>query len=214
MTIGITQRVEFNEDYNEVRDCLDQQWTNLMCKAEIDFILLPNSIDNLESWLNKKNLSGFILTGGNDLAFLQDAKNQAPNRDETERKILEWALKNQTKVLGVCRGMQLINCFLSGGLTRIKGHAGTKHTINVLSDNFYLGDKSEVNSFHDWGIYESDLSNDLLPMASANDGTIEAIVHEKLPWMGIMWHPERGDLKDSNCSIQLIKNFFQPKGIN
>ena len=55
MTIGITQRVEFNEDYDEVRDSLDQQWINLLCKAGIDFILLPNSIDNLESWLEKES---------------------------------------------------------------------------------------------------------------------------------------------------------------
>ena len=94
MTIGITQRVEFNKDYNEVRDCLDQKWTNLLCRAGIDFILLPNSLDNFETWLEKKNFSGFILTGGNDLSILPNAKNIAPNRDETERKILEWASKN------------------------------------------------------------------------------------------------------------------------
>ena len=63
MTIGITQRVEFNKDYNEVRDCLDQKWTKLLCRAGIDFILLPNSLDNFETWLEKKNFSGFILTG-------------------------------------------------------------------------------------------------------------------------------------------------------
>ena len=54
MTIGITQIVEFNTDYNEVRDCLDQKWTNLLCRAWIDFILLPNSLDNFETWLEKE----------------------------------------------------------------------------------------------------------------------------------------------------------------
>lgn len=214
MTIGITQRVEFNEDYDEVRDSLDQQWINLLCKAGIDFILLPNSIDNLESWLEKKNLSGFILTGGNDLSHLPDAKNSAPNRDETERKILEWAAKNKSRVLGVCRGMQLINCFFSGSLSRVSGHIGRKHAINVLSDDFYLINNSEVNSFHNWGIYEPDLSVNLLPMATAHDGTIEAIAHKQLPWIGIMWHPEREDLKKGNPSIKLIKNLFQPQGSN
>ena len=112
------------------------------------------------------------------------------------------------------RGMQLINHFFSGSLSRVSGHTRTKHTINVLSDNFYLSNNLEVNSFHDWGIYESDLSNNLHPIATADDGTIEAIAHEQLPWIGIMWHPERGNSKDSDNSIQLIKNFFQTKGSN
>ena len=99
MTIGITQRVELCKDYHEIRDCLDQEWTNLLCKANIDFILVPNSLDDIDSWLEKKNLEGFILTGGNDLSHLPDAKNPAPNRDETEKKILKWSVKNKTKVL-------------------------------------------------------------------------------------------------------------------
>lgn len=211
MTIGITQRVETYKEYNETRDCLDQRWTDLLCQAGIDFILVPNSINNIDSWLEKNNLEGFILTGGNDLSHLANAKNKALNRDRTEKKILSWSYKNKSRVFGVCRGMQLINCFLSGSLSKISGHAGTCHHIKVLSDKFNLSTNTIVNSFHNWSINESDLAENLIPLALADDGTIEAIEHNKMPWLGIMWHPERGDANDLHENAQLIRNFFQYK---
>tara|TARA_B110000977_G_scaffold178915_1_gene237019 strand:+ start:3076 stop:3705 length:630 start_codon:yes stop_codon:yes gene_type:complete len=207
MTIGITQRVELCKDYHEIRDCLDQEWTNLLCKANIDFILVPNSLDDIDSWLEKKNLEGFILTGGNDLSHLPDAKNPAPSRDETEKKILKWSVKNKTKVLGVCRGMQLINCFFSGSLCKVNGHAGFNHSIDILNDKYNFNSQSIVNSYHNWGISKTDLSPNLLPLAIAGDGTIEALEHKQLPWVGIMWHPEREVTNDYN-NIQLIKTLF------
>ena len=207
MTIGITQRVELYKDYHEIRDCLDQEWTNLLCKANIDFILVPNSLDDVDSWLEKKNLKGFILTGGNDLSHLSDAKNAAPSRDETEKKILKWSVKNKTRVLGVCRGMQLINCFFSGSLRKVNGHAGSNHSIDILNDKYNFNSQSIVNSYHNWGISKTDLSPNLLPLAIADDGTIEALEHKQLPWVGIMWHPEREVTMDYS-NIQLIKTLF------
>lgn len=207
MNIGITQRVEFYEDYHETRDCLDQEWTNLLCKANIDFTLVPNSLDDIDGWLEKKNLEGFILTGGNDLSHLPDAKNFSACRDETEKKILKWSEKNNIKVFGVCRGMQLINCFFSGSLSKVNGHAGLNHSIDILSEKFNFNSESIVNSYHNWGITKTDLSPNLLSLAVADDGTIEALEHKQLPWVGIMWHPERGASTAYN-NVQLIKSFF------
>ena len=207
MTIGITQRVEFNKDYNETRDCLDQKWTNLLCRAGIDFMLLPNSLDNFEIWLEKKDLSGFILTGGNDLSNLPHAKNIAPNRDETERKILEWASKNNKRVLGICRGMQLMNCFFSGSLSKVSKHSGNKHLINVLNDEFYLSNDTEVNSFHNWGISQNSLAQKLIPCAYDDSNYIEAARHEKLNWLGMMWHPEREE-KYQKTDLEMLQKLF------
>ena len=208
MAIGITQRVETYQKYDETRDCLDQRWTKVLCEAGIDFILVPNSINNIDIWLEKNNFEGFILTGGNDLSHLTDAKNVALNRDKTEKKILNWSSRNKSKVLGVCRGMQLINCFLSGSLSKASGHAGTYHSIKILSDNFNLNNNTIVNSYHNWSINEDDLAENLIPLALAEDGTIEAFKHNKMPWLGIMWHPERGDGESIYSNAQLIRDFF------
>ena len=208
MLVGITQRVETYQKLDETRDCLDQRWTKVLCEADIDFRLIPNSINNIDMWLEKNNFEGFILTGGNDLSHLTDAKNVAPNRDETEKEILNWSYKNKSKVLGVCRGMQLINCFLSGSLSKVSGHAGTYHPIEILSDKFNLNTNTTVNSYHNWGINKNDLAENLIPLALAEDGTIEAVQHNKMPWLGIMWHPERGDADNICTNTQLIRDFF------
>ena len=210
MSIGVTQRVEICENYGEVRDCLDQEWTNLINVAGFDLVIIPNAIRNIENWLENKNVSGIILTGGNDLSHLINAKNPAPNRDETERKILKWVSKNKVPVLGVCRGMQLMNDFLSGSLSRIEFHSGLNHEIKVIENKIISESLSSVNSYHDWGIFEDDLSPKLKVIATASDGSIEAVEHRYLPWIGVMWHPERGNSKalTLNRNVMLLNKIF------
>ena len=188
MTIGITQRVELCKDYHEIRDCLDQEWTNLLCKANIDFILVPNSLDDIDSWLEKKNLEGFILTGGNDLSHLPDAKNPAPSRDETEKKILKWSVKNKTKVLGVCRGMQLINCFFSGSLCKVNGHAGFNHSIDILNDKYNFNSQSIRST--QWGKERT----------SRTDRTRKEIFKRRN-----RWHPHPAQRRHLKMTLRYIK---------
>ena len=131
MRIGITQRVEFFRAYQEKRDCLDQRWITLIAKAGLDIIIIPNALPNIDKWLEDKNIEGLILTGGNDLSELENAQNFDLDRDKTERKILQWASKNRIPTLGVCRGMQMMNFFLKGKLSKIENHAGINHAIKI-----------------------------------------------------------------------------------
>jgi putative glutamine amidotransferase len=48
-----------------------------------------------------------------------------------------------------------------------------------------------VNSFHNFGIVPDVLAPGLKVVATALDGTVEAVRHESLPQWGVMWHPER-----------------------
>ena len=83
----------------------------------------------------------------------------------------------------------------------------SNHSIDILNDKYNFNSQSIVNSYHNWGISKSDLSPNLLPLAIADDGTIEALEHKQLPWVGIMWHPEREVTMDYS-NIQLIKTLF------
>src|SRR5690606_23671811 len=131
-----------------------------------------------------------VLTGGNDLAVLPGADRPAPERDRTERAILDHAAQAGTPVLGVCRGMQMMNDYLGGRLTPVDGHVAVRHPLRMAADSpFVLPD--EVNSFHNWAVPEDGLGRDLSVLVWAGDGVVEAVWHARLPWLGIMWHPER-----------------------
>ncbi|WP_421866014.1 type 1 glutamine amidotransferase [Motiliproteus sp.] len=210
--VGITQRVEMVAGYDERRDCLDQSWIELLEGLDLIPLPLPNTLNDPADYIDKAGFDGFILTGGNDIAQLPDAKNTAPERDRLEQRVLETASNLNMPVLGVCRGMQMINVYLGGSLIKVSGHIGVRHgvidcqeceprtvQVSVPTD--------EVNSYHGWGMKKGDLGEGLKPIALSEDDCVEAFVHVSLPWLGLMWHPER-DKPYSRNDKKLIRELF------
>ena len=62
MKIGITQRVEYISEYGEFRDSLDQKWTELLNELNIILVPIPNTLENVEEWLDNMKCDGYILT--------------------------------------------------------------------------------------------------------------------------------------------------------
>ncbi|WP_200833066.1 gamma-glutamyl-gamma-aminobutyrate hydrolase family protein [Spiribacter sp. SSL99] len=178
-------------EHGERRDCLDQRWIPLLEALELDPVPIPNGLSNPADWGERQGLSGLILTGGNDIAHMVDARWPAPERDRTETALLEWTAAAGMPVLGVCRGLQMINHHCGGRLVPVDGHVATRHPLQTAGDDRLLATHWEVNSFHDWGIPACDLAASLRPLAWSEDCCIEAAVHKRLPWLAIMWHPER-----------------------
>ncbi len=207
--IGITQRVEVIEAYNERRDCLDQAWERLFAHFKIDLIPIPNTPSNVVGWAQRQKLEGLLLSGGNDLAHLANTSNPAPERDASEKALLHWAENNKLPVLGVCRGMQIMNWYLGGTLSKLQGHEACKHMVRPESNVSIFNEYYMVNSFHNWGIFSSDLSQLLEPILLADDGTVEACKHKKLPWFGIMWHPERENNISEALDLALLNTTFK-----
>ncbi|GJM33467.1 MAG: gamma-glutamyl-gamma-aminobutyrate hydrolase [Saprospiraceae bacterium] len=207
MRLGITQRVEVIPSYGERRDCLDQNWFLFFERLGLNVIPVPNALKDPVHFFEKNDLNGFILSGGNDISSLPDSSNPAPERDKTEKFILEYARSKKLPVIGVCRGLQVMNLFFNGALMRAEGHAGTRHGVANRSDNVNFYPYKEVNSFHNYVIAKHNLGEGLIPILSSNDAFIEAFQHEKLPWTGIMWHPER-EHPFNEYDIELFKKIF------
>jgi len=90
----------------------------------------------------------------------------------------------------------------------VDGHVASRHALAVSVDTVPgLDDGMEVNSFHGWGVPEDGLGEALEVLARAPDGSIEALRHETLPWLGIMWHPEREHPFIDN-DLRLIRTVF------
>jgi len=206
--IGITQRVE-KSPRAERRDVLDQAWSRLLIPLGILPVPLPNLAEPDTDIVSKFKLEGIILSGGNDLASLPNAKNTAPERDRFEHKLLEVCRKEKIPVLGVCRGLQLITAHYGGKISPIEGHTAVMHDIKVRSNEIMpFSKRTNVNSYHNFGVKKNDVGMNLIITAVSVDGIVEALAHKKFPQIAIMWHPERMDPFDTQ-DIELIKEFFK-----
>jgi len=194
--VAITQRVTVVPDYGERRDCLDQAWTRFLQICGLMPIIVPNVPAAAISLCNSISLAGYILTGGNDLVSVGG---DAPERDATEVALLELADRHQQPVLGVCRGMQVIQSRYAIPLRRVEGHVASRQTILVERC------PTEVNSYHHFAATES--RPPLEVWAVADDGVVKAIRHSDRPMTGIMWHPERFEPFRSD-DIALVRQVF------
>lgn len=191
--VGLTQRVSVVDEYGERRDCLDQQWTVLLEDLGYTPIPLPNRIENVEDYLDTLGLDAIVLTSGNDLTSVDDPAVPAPERDDFEKTVLAYAIEADIPVLGVCRGLELLNEYVGGSLTPVTDHVATTHEVDLSDDEvaIELPDQALVNSYHDYGIEQADLGDNLIVLGTAADDTVEFVVHDSHPLWGIMWHPER-----------------------
>lgn len=191
--VGLTQRVEVVESYGERRDCLDQQWTVLLESLGYTPVPLPNRVDNPEQYLTRLDFDALVLTSGNDLMSVGEPSVPAPERDSFEKAAIEYAIDNGVPVLGVCRGLELLNEYFGGSLTEVTDHVACTHQVEFSSGKteLPLPKQATVNSYHDYGIDREDVGDGLVVLGVASDKTVECVVHESHPLWGIMWHPER-----------------------
>lgn len=190
--VGLTQRVDFIKSHNEFRDSLDQKWLNFI--SELNLFPLPlsnNLFENSLSYIRDLNVSAIVFTGGNNLCSVVK-EGCSSVRDEFESILLDYAIKNNISVIGVCRGMQLINLHFAGSVENLPAHVATNHLVSKSKyAPIFWKDSFVVNSFHNYGIPLKKLASSFDVLALDKNNYVEAMKHKKLPIYGIMWHPER-----------------------
>lgn len=194
--IGVTQRVVIEPRYGERRDALDQRWAQFLAACGLGAIPLPNQPDLAIRLAAVTGVDGILFTGGNDLS---DYGGDAPERDATEAALLVWARVRKLPVLGVCRGMQMLQHSFGVRLERAKGHVTASHPALVE------GIPRDVNSYHNFLARES--VPELVVWGRAWDKGIEAVRHCHETIAGMMWHPERLMPFDER-DVAFFKNFF------
>lgn len=177
-----TQRVEVIESYKERRDCADQKIAKFIKACGYMPIAVNNIPGNVYLLVDEIRPNGIILTGGNDLVKYGG---NAPERDETEKKLLEYGLENDIPVYGFCRGMLFIADYFGLELTRVTGHVAVRHK---LAGHEQFAERI-VNSFHHFAVATD---NEVFKaVAWSEDGIIEAMKHVNKQIYATMWHPER-----------------------
>jgi putative glutamine amidotransferase len=158
-------------------------------------------------------VDGLILTGGEDLdpALYGEQPHpltevSVPVRDRWEHALLTAALERGIPVLGICRGMQLMNVHAGGTLIQHlpdsvghdvhTGRPGlfTQHVIKPVPGSRFAGVSPEaivVASHHHQAVER--LGDGVVAAAYAEDGTIEALELPRERFaLGVQWHPEMG----------------------
>ena len=214
MNIGISQRVDLVR--NERRDSLDQNWFKILKNFKLQILPIPNLLTNPIEWIENQKIEAFILSGGNDLSFFKKSNKKEVNecRDKLEILILRYCKKKKIPVIGICRGLQIINYFFNKKINLKKNiiHVNSKHNIypNIQEKFRFFKEKKKVikvNSYHNFIIPVNEVSKELRIVYRDKDQNAEAVEHKSLPWVGIMWHPERED-KISQLFKNLVSNTF------
>lgn len=175
-------------------------------------------------------VDGVLMTGGQDLepSFYKEAPHPllgetAKERDEWELSLVHHAFSKNKPILGICRGMQLMNVAFGGSLYQdlslqpSTDHPRVDHSQEAAPDRtshaieLTYGSKLQhilnqkiiyTNSFHHQAVKE--LAPGFIISAKSLDGVVEAIEKtNSASWvMGVQWHPETMPL--SHCETSKL----------
>lgn len=188
---------------------------------------------------NNANINDFdalVLSGGWDIhpdlykgkhAYDNKPDHWKKERDDFETTLLTAALDGKIPVLGICRGLQVINVALGGTLlqdlgtdanTLHRGDPDKQHTVmiekNTLLHDITKADTAATNSAHHQAIGQ--LADGLIVNARSADGVIEGVEWKdaaiKPFLLAVQWHPERMfrfQLETSPASQAIRERFIQ-----
>ncbi|SCK54255.1 gamma-glutamyl-gamma-aminobutyrate hydrolase family protein [Streptomyces sp. WMMB 322] len=171
-------------------------------------LLLPPDADEQAHRIVSR-LDGLVVSGGPDVDPARygaergpDCGPADPERDAWELALTRAALEQGVPLLGICRGMQVLNVSLGGTLVQhMEGHRGSpgtfaEHTVLPVGGTRLaevLPEPVSVPTYHHQAVAR--LGDGLVPGAHAEDGTVEAL---ELPRgehpfvLAVQWHPEEG----------------------
>lgn len=176
--------------------------------SEFDALLLPGGGDITPAFFGQRN---------------KGSRNIDVELDITQLQALELFVKWRRPVLGICKGMQIINVYFGGNIIQhikeSEQHAwdnGDKtHPTTALPDSYLAslyGKHFFTNSAHHQAI--GALGRDLRIIQIANDGIPEGLAHKYLPILGVQWHPERipSDIIDGTKIFSYFLSLCRPAG--
>jgi putative glutamine amidotransferase len=165
-------------------------------------------------------IDGLLLTGGDDVDPARYDGNPQPatgpdsGRDAFEIRLIRGALDRNLPILGICRGIQILNVAHGGSIRDLRAEKALSNHHGIGVDSFSAHDVTiipgthladavgagvrRVNSFHGQAVDR--VGSGLRVSATADDDVVEGIERPDRPFViGIQWHPEITSLTDSSA---------------
>ena len=183
------------------------------CSGAVPLVIAPCDAACFDRLLDR--VDGLVFTGGGDFtpsmigaAPIPELDGVNTPRDAFEFPLLQEALRRHLPVLGICRGMQLLNIVMGGTIyqdiyTEYRHDAlihsqkeprdTAVHEVTIQEDSglyqLFRQTKVRVNSFHHQAV--RDIAPGLRCVGVSPDGVVEAVESSGFePVIGVQWHPE------------------------
>jgi len=206
--------IKEQENRKKIYNFVTRDYANAINRSGGIAVILPTPDSKINTFDVMDRLDGVILSGGNDInpVICKQCVDEYTGlltcrRDDQEIDILDYIFnKRSIPVLGICRGMQILNAYLGGSLImnidKNFSHRQNKiprykpvHSVNLEEDSHLKkvlnSDKVYVNSIHHQAIDR--VGRGLKVSArSSKDNIIEAVerIDDKYNIVGVQWHPE------------------------
>jgi putative glutamine amidotransferase len=234
--IGIVGNISYETEgvmIGEERIYVMKPYVESVLKAGGVPVVLPIVLDKDTLKKQVEKVDGILITGGQDVNPLlyneEPIEKQGgitPDRDWYDIEVIKYAYSLKKPILGICRGIQVMNVALGGTLYQdisqiptayIKHSQKAKpdlptHTVEIKEGSrLYniLGKTIAVNSFHHQAVKE--VAEGFKIVAQSKDGVIEAIELEKEDYfvVGVQWHPELMAYKGNEKMLEIFKQFVE-----
>ncbi len=206
MKIGIVGRKKDTGNYEKFLDRNQVAHLTSLCISELatcQRLIFPGGGDITPAFFGQQNHGSCAIDTELDILQLQ---------------ALEYGIQNRLPILGICKGMQIINVGLGGSIIQDLS-AADRHryqnadqyhlSVNLPGSFLYhlYGETMIVNSAHHQGLGKLGRQLQVISRCPL-DQCIEAICHESLPIIGVQWHPERLDPARTKVSGTVLLSYF------
>lgn len=192
--IGVTPRILVEDGVTKY--FVNDTYISAMKSINFNTLMITGENPDFEAVLDL--CDGFLVTGGIDVhpKWFNEEMNGTgevnEKIDEIDKIVIDYALKTNKPMLGICRGHQVINVFMGGSLIQDIGqsHRNTRHLVKTFkNDVINFDDEIEINSYHHQVC--KNLAPGLIEVAKSPEGYNEAYVSTKYPIISVQWHPEK-----------------------